>query len=104
MKTVIKTVFGTALVIGVMLLNAFTISMLWYWFVVPFGMPQIPVMVAVGLILLYNRITFKIPIDWDLGSAPKGDEAWVNSIARSTASLMLSASALLFGWLAMLMM
>jgi hypothetical protein len=39
------------------ILNGWALSLLWYWFVVPFGIPEIGISWAIGLGILFSLLT-----------------------------------------------
>ncbi|MBI2054350.1 MAG: hypothetical protein HYT36_03385 [Candidatus Staskawiczbacteria bacterium] len=48
-----------------LLLNGYTLSLLWEWFVVPVftGAPKLSVIPAIGIALLMRCLTYRLPLD-----------------------------------------
>lgn len=89
--------FGVA-IIG-MLINGWTLTILWEWFIVPFGLPQLSLVQAVGIAMVVGYLTYHYQEE------PKDKAEPMERVGRSLGFTVARPIFVLgFGWLIHLFM
>ncbi len=90
-----KFIGGLASILILAILSAFTISTLWGWFIVPFGLPSIGIAHAYGVALLAKLLTC------DINTMRDKSEGIADSLIKG---LVLNLVGLGLGYIAMSLM
>lgn len=61
MKLVFLVVLSLVLQALAVLFEAWGLGLMWSWFAVPFGLPQIPFSLAVGIVLIVAMLWYRSP-------------------------------------------
>ena len=100
MEKVAKFAFGTTYLVISIIFSAYVLSVLWGWFIVPFGVSAIGVAHALGINVMVTFLKMK-----KKDSKKEKTEDYFASVCKSITLAILAASfALGFGWIATIFM
>lgn len=90
------TVGFLAIVVGAICMRAWVLTVLWSWFLVPYGVPQIAIPAAIGISLIVGMFTTKLSDKW---SQEKKKKSLPESFADMISTAFLSPLFVLcIGW------
>ncbi len=82
---------ATALGVGVAIFSGFVLSVLWAWFLVPLGAPEIGIATAIGLSMIVSLVTGKY-------AKALSDNEELSDTAKTVCQYLAPVVALAIGW------
>lgn len=80
------------------MLNGWVLSILWKWFIVPFGAPNISIPVAIGIAIVIGFLTKQTESKHCVDDRPK-ETRTIDAVAQIFAAILYPFVALGIGWI-----